>query len=98
MNFFGKVYCRAFQGVMKVVLPMMPYREPVILESMDAVANTLIEKNIDNVMLVTDANIVKLNLLKTLIYRKQWKRFLNSMSMKVEHHILFYLIIGILNM
>ena len=67
MNFFGKVYCRAFQSVMKVVLPMMPYREPVILESMDAVANTLIEKNIDNVMLVTDANIVKLNLLKTLI-------------------------------
>ena len=67
MNFLGKVYCRAFQGVMKVVLPMMPYREPVILESMDAVANVLMEKNIDNVMLVTDANIVKLNLLKTLI-------------------------------
>lgn len=67
MNFFGKVYCRAFQGVMKVVLPMMPYREPVILDSMDAVAKTLMDKNIDNVMVVTDANIVKLNLLKTLI-------------------------------
>ena len=67
MNIFGKVYCRAFQNIMKVVLPMMPYREPVILESMDAVAKTLSEKNIDNVMIVTDANIVKLNLLKTLI-------------------------------
>lgn len=67
MNFFGKVYCRAYQGVMKIVLPMMPYREPVILDSMDAVAKTLLDKNIDNVMVVTDANIVKLNLLKTLI-------------------------------
>lgn len=67
MNFFGKVYCRAYQGVMKIVLPMMPYREPVILDSMDAVAKTLLDKNIDNVMVVTDANIVKLNLLKALI-------------------------------
>lgn len=67
MNFLGKVYCRAYQGVMKIVLPMMPYREPVILDSMDAVAKTLLDKNIDNVMVVTDANIVKLNLLKTLI-------------------------------
>ena len=67
MNFLGKVYCRTYQGVMKIVLPMMPYREPVILDSMDAVAKTLLDKNIDNVMVVTDANIVKLNLLKTLI-------------------------------
>ena len=67
MNIFGKVYCRAFQGVMKVVLPMMPYREPVTLESMDEVAKTLVEKNLDNVMIVTDANIVKLDLLKNLI-------------------------------
>ncbi len=66
MNFFGKIYCRAYQGVMRVVLPMMPYREPVILESMDAVAKTLLEKNIDNVMIVTDANIIKLDLLKVL--------------------------------
>lgn len=67
MNFFEKVYCRAFQGVMKVILPMMPYREPVVLESMDAVAKTLIEKNIDNIMIITDANLIKLNLLKNLI-------------------------------
>lgn len=61
------MYCRAFQGVMKIVLPMMPYREPVILESTDAVCKVLAEKNIDNVMIVTDANIVKFNLLKGLI-------------------------------
>ena len=67
MNIFGKIYCRSFQAVMKVVLPMMPYREPVTLESMDEVAKTLTEKNLDNVMIVTDANIVKLNLLKNLM-------------------------------
>ena len=67
MNFFGKVYCRSFQGVMKIVLPMMPYREPVILESMDEVAKAITDKNLDNIMIVTDANIVKLNLLKNLI-------------------------------
>ena len=67
MNIFGKVYCRTFQAVMKVVLPMMPYREPVTLESMDEVAKTLVEKNLDHIMIVTDANIVKLNLLKNLI-------------------------------
>ena len=67
MNIFGKVYCRTFQAVMKVVLPMMPYREPVTLESMDEVAKTLVEKNLDHIMIVTDANIVRLNLLKNLI-------------------------------
>ena len=59
MNFFGKVYCRSFQGVMKIVLPMMPYREPVILESMDEVAKALTDTNLDNIMIVTDTNFVK---------------------------------------
>ncbi len=78
MNFFSRMYCRVYQGVMNVVLPMMPYREPVILESMDAVASTLMTKNIDNVMIVTDANIVKLGLIRNLI------DCLNNMNIKYE--------------
>lgn len=66
MNIFSKMYCRIFQGVMKLVLPLMPYREPKALESVEDIAPILIEKNINNVLLVTDKGIRDLGLTKSL--------------------------------
>lgn len=67
MNIFHKIYCRAFQTIMRVALPMMPYRKPTLIESMDGVAKALEDKYIDKVMIVTDATITKLNLTNSLI-------------------------------
>lgn len=66
MNIFSKMYCRAFQGVMRMVLPMMPYREPAILERVEDISGVLIEKNIMKVLVVTDKGIRELGLTKAL--------------------------------
>jgi alcohol dehydrogenase class IV len=66
MNLLKKIYCRTFQGIMKLVLPMMPYREPEILESVTDIPNVLMEKQITNVLVVTDNSIVELGLTKAL--------------------------------
>ena len=66
MNIFSKIYCRIYQGVFKIVLPMMPYREPDIIESVTGIKDILNEKNIKNVLIVTDKGIRDLKLTKTL--------------------------------
>ena len=66
MNIFKKIYCRCFQGVMKMVLPMMPYREPNILENVFEIPHVLSNNSIDNVLVVTDKSIVELGLTKAL--------------------------------
>lgn len=66
MNIFGKLYCRVFQGIMRLVLPMMPYREPKILDSVESIPSALLEKGVSNVLLVTDNGIKDLGLTKSL--------------------------------
>ena len=66
MNIFGKIYCRTFQGVMRFVLPLMPYREPKIIERIEDIPGVLIEKEISKVLIVTDKGIRDLGLTKTL--------------------------------
>ena len=64
MNIFKKAYCRTFQGVMNLLLPMMPYREPKILNSVQEIANELLTNQIEKVMVVIDKGIEKLGLHK----------------------------------
>ena len=48
------------------MIPLLPYRQPKILENMDEVVETLQKENIKNVMLVTDKSIRGLGLTKEL--------------------------------
>lgn len=66
MNFFSKAYCRVYQTIFKWVMPLMPYREPQILDSVLDIAPVLLDKNINNVLLVTDNGILDLGLAKSL--------------------------------
>ena len=66
MNFFKAIYCRCYQGVMRLMLPILPYREPKILETNKDVVNVLKELNKRSVLLVTDYGIKTLGLTKTL--------------------------------
>jgi len=66
MNIFKKIYCRAFQGVMRMVLPAMPYRESEILESVANIPEKLLENQITKVLVITDNGIVDLGLNKSL--------------------------------
>lgn len=66
MNFFKRIYCRVYQGVMRFILPILPYREPKILEENNQVVETLKNAGLSSVMLVTDKGIRNLGLTKKL--------------------------------
>ena len=66
MNFFKKIYCRIFQGAFRLVLPILPYREPKILESLNEIPDLLEKKNIKSAMLVTDSGIRGFGITKPL--------------------------------
>lgn len=54
MNFFQKAFCRCFQAVLRLALPVLPYRSPMVLEAVGDIPGCLKEKNIQNVLVVTD--------------------------------------------
>ncbi len=57
-----KVYCRAYQTAFRAALPVLPYREPLLLRDMEAVAGLLHAKQVRTVLLVTDKGITALGL------------------------------------
>jgi len=57
MNIVKKAYCRTFQQVMHAAIPFLPYRKPVILDNMKELAAMLKNKELKNVLLVTDKPI-----------------------------------------
>lgn len=66
MNGIRRIYCRAFQLCFRAALPLLPYREPEILDSMEALGSVLKEKGRDNALIVTDKGISGLGLTKQL--------------------------------
>lgn len=66
MNLFKKIYCRTFQTVFKLALPILPYREPKILKTNDDIVEVLKNNKIGSVLLVTDKGIKNLMLTKPL--------------------------------
>ncbi len=66
MNTLRKIWCRTFQAGMNVVLPLMPYREPKLLDGVKAIPGCLKEHGVDNCILVTDKGIRGLGLTQPL--------------------------------
>ena len=66
MNIFKKFYCRAFQTAFKIMLPLLPYRQPKILNNNEEVCEVLKENNISTVLLITDQGIKSLGLTNSL--------------------------------
>lgn len=66
MNIFKKIYCRTFQLTFRVMLPILPYREPQILNNNNDVINVLKQNKISNILLVTDSVIKNIGLTQTL--------------------------------
>lgn len=62
MNGIRKIYCRAFQLCFRAALPLLPYREPKILDSMEELGHVLAEKGKDSALIVTDKGISGLGL------------------------------------
>lgn len=66
MNIFKKVYTRTYQMIFRLVMPLMPFREPTILNSVNNISTILKIQNVNNVIIVTDSVINNLGLTKKL--------------------------------
>lgn len=62
MNGLRKAYCRAFQAAFRLAIPLLPYRQPMVLEQLSEIPKLFQEKGIQSVMLVTDHDIRSLGL------------------------------------
>lgn len=62
MNKLKKAYCRTFQSVFKLALPLLPYRNPSILGSVKEIPRILKEKKCAGVLIITDQGIRNLGL------------------------------------
>ena len=49
-----KLACRSFQTVFKLAIPLLPYRTPQVLDSVNQIPAILNEKDISRVLIVTD--------------------------------------------
>lgn len=66
MNVFKKIYCRTFQTVFRLALPVLPYREPKILSGLAEIPKQLSSEGLKKPLLVTDAGIAAAGLLGKL--------------------------------
>lgn len=57
MNIFKRFYCRTFQFFFKVAIPLLPYRQPKILQSVEDCAHILKSKNVGKAFIVTDEGV-----------------------------------------
>ena len=54
MHIAKKLFCRCFQGVFRLAIPVLPYREGLILEKVEDIPACLRKKKIGKVLIVTD--------------------------------------------
>lgn len=57
MKLSSALYCRSYQSFFKLALPLLPYRKPTRLHSVEEVADTLHHHGATRVLLVTDKGI-----------------------------------------
>ena len=66
MNTLKKIYCRSYQFLFKLTIPLLPYRQPKILNSMDEISNVIKENNCSHPLIVTGKSSVRLKLVENL--------------------------------
>ena len=54
MHPMKKAFCRVFQAVFKLAIPILPYRSPRVCRSVAEIPGILAEQGVHNVMIVTD--------------------------------------------
>ena len=67
MNILKKAYCRTFQFCFWAAFPLLPYREPEIVEGgLEGIPEILIKEKKSHPLLFTDSGVVKAGLLDKL--------------------------------
>lgn len=66
MKAIKRLYCRAYQLVFRAALPILPYRQPGLLDHLREIAPLLEQKQVSSVLLVADAGVRSLGLTAAL--------------------------------
>ena len=66
MHLARRAWCRTYQTVFRIALPILPYTEPRILEHAEDVPAVLQKRSIQKVLIVTDPGIARLGLTASL--------------------------------
>ena len=66
MHLASRAWCRTYQTVFRIALPILPYTEPRILEHAEDVPAVLQKRSIQKVLIVTDPGIARLGLTASL--------------------------------
>ena len=67
MNIVKKAYCRAFQAGFRIALPILPYKNPTILDDMREIPALLRKNGLNKPFIVTDKAIISFGLIKPLL-------------------------------
>ena len=66
MQILEQVWCRTFQTALRLAMPALPYRDPLILRSAAEVPEALRRRGVERVLLVTDGGLYALDKTKPL--------------------------------
>jgi len=66
MNIFKAFYCRAQQLVFKAAIPILPYRSPILLDSIAEVPSLLKAHHLSRVLIITDRMILSCGIVEPL--------------------------------
>lgn len=66
MNILKKIWCRVFQGAFRIALPILPYRDPKILKSINDIPKLLKDKKKTSILIVTDPGVIKCGLIEPI--------------------------------
>ena len=67
MNCLKKAYCRIYQGVFRLAIPLLPWRKPELISGgLEKLPEFIKSKKLTNVLLVTDKGIRGLGLTTSL--------------------------------
>ncbi len=66
MYILKKLYCRTFQTGLRLALPVLPYRNPRVVDSTTKIPSILIKHQVNSVMIVTDQGVHGLGLIEPL--------------------------------
>lgn len=67
MNILKKIWCRVFQGAFRLALPILPYRDPKILKSINDIPKLLKDKKKSSILIVTDPGVIKCGLIEPIL-------------------------------
>ena len=67
MNILKKIWCRVFQGAFRLALPILPYRDPKILKSINDIPKLLKDKKKTSILIVTDPGVIKCGLIEPIL-------------------------------